>query len=181
MHLFRFAIAAALSLGLSSGASAAIIPATGFTEVTLADLGPGVTVATTGSASALGAGVFQFPVTGLEAVAGGTTLYHEGSGLLVNGALALENFFYTLPDDPAGFPIVLSGNVNGGEPPTPLFEIDDELSLALTPEAGGALGFPAGTVIGNVTGVEYAAVPEPSSLVLLGSAIALAARRMRRA
>jgi hypothetical protein len=181
MQLFRFAVAAALSLGLTSTASAAIISATGFTEVTLADLGPGVTVATTGSASALGSGVFQFPVTGLEAGAGGTTLNHDGSGLLVNGALALENFFYTLPDDPAGFPIVLSGNVNGGEPPAPLFVIDDELTLALTPEAGGALGFPAGTVIGNVTGVEYAGVPEPATLVLIGSALALGARRMRRA
>lgn len=181
MKLLVFATAVALTLSSSSTASAAIIPATGFTEVTLVDLGPGVTVDAIGSASSGGGGVFQFPVTGLEFVSGGTTLYHDGSGLLINGALALENFFYTLPDDPTGFPIVLSGNVNGGEPPAPLFEIDDELTLALTPIAGDALGFPGGTVIGSVTGVQVAAVPEPSGVVLLGSALALAVRRLRRA
>ena len=40
MKLLVFATAVALTLSSSSTASAAIIPATGFTEVTLVDLGP---------------------------------------------------------------------------------------------------------------------------------------------
>ena len=142
----------------------------------------GIPVTALGNAVDNGGGSFSFPVTGYTSDMSGTTLFHEGSGLQV-GPLALRNFQYTL-GSPLVFPITLFGDVDGVADDLPLFEVDDEmgaLQLSLTPTSAGALGLTDPIAIGTVTNIDFQPVPEPTSLLLLGSAFALAARRMRRA
>ena len=182
MSLFRAAASALVVLALSTAASAAtILPATGTTTVQLLDLG--IPVSALPGTIDNGGGSFSFPVTGYITDASGTTLFHDGSGLQV-ASLTLRDFRYTL-GNPLSFPITLFGDVDGVANDLPLFEVDDEmgaLELSLTPVSAGALGLASPIAIGNVTGIEYepSQVPEPASLLLLGSALAVAARRLRR-
>jgi hypothetical protein len=174
MKLLSTALAAILSLAFVGSARAAIIPATGATTVQLL---PGLPVTPLGSTVDNGGNSFSFPVTGVEENGLATTLFHSGSGLRIADEVSIENFSYTLGSTPA-FPITLFGNVNSAEPPAPLLVIDDELAITL---AGPVLNFDAGTFIGDVTSIEYeATVPEPSALLLVGAAFALAGRRLRR-
>lgn len=180
MKLSSLALAAALSFGFAHTSSAAPLLATGSTSIQLIDLG--IPVTALGNAVDNGGGSFSFPVTGYTSDMSGTTLFHEGSGLQV-GPLALRNFQYTL-GSPLVFPITLFGDVDGVADDLPLFEVDDEmgaLQLSLTPTSAGALGLTDPIAIGTVTNIDFQPVPEPTSLLLLGSAFALAARRMRRA
>lgn len=170
--------AAALSLGLTaSAASASSVTASGFTTVQLFPLP--VAVSPLGTAVDNGGGSYSFPVTGADMVGSDITLFHEGSGLQV-GPLSLLNFQYTL-GSPLTFPITLFGDVQGVADDLPLFEIDDELGLSLTPTSAGALGLDEPIAIGSVTGLpDIQQVPEPATLLLLGGALAMAARRARR-
>lgn len=183
MKLATVVAAAALVLGVSvvsaAPAAAAIIPATGLTTVELflpADL-----IALRGTATLNPDGTVSFPITGIETVADGTRVYHDGSGLRIGDAVNVDNFVFTAP-----LPSRLFANVNGGDDEFPLFDLTDTGSILLTSETAGVLNdlfdtddFEAEAAVGRVVSTTPTAVPEPTSLVLLGGALAVAARRLR--
>lgn len=183
MKLFTVAAAATVALAVSivtpTAASAAIVPATGLTTVELflpADL-----IALRGDAILNGDGSVSFPITGIETVTDGTRVYHEGSGVRLGDAIDLDNFVFTAP-----LPSRLFANVDGGDDEFPLFDLTDTGSILLTGETAGVLNdlfdtddFAPEALVGQVISTTPT-VPEPSSLVLLGGALAMAARRMRR-
>lgn len=185
MKLLNIAAAAVLALGLTSAtASAATITATGNTTVQLNAPLPDL-VTPLGNTIDNGGGSYSFPVTGVQTSGDDITLLHEGSGLSLLG-FDLLDFQYTL-GTPLTFPITLFGDVRGAADADdqPLFSIapnvDDELELALTQFSGTALGLEPGFVVGQVTGLpEIRQVPEPTTLMMLGAALALAGRRLRR-
>ncbi len=180
MKLFTTALAAVLAVGVSTSAIAAPIALGGSTSVVLTD-GIASVASPIGPATLVG-NTATFPITGGETGPDDALvrIFHSG-GLLLGGIVALEDFIIDLTPPPQLF-----GFVNGGDDEVALFNIGSGLVLTLTDGAASALNgafdtdaFSSQTVIGTAT-VNPETVPEPTSLLLLGTALAFAASRLRR-
>lgn len=153
-------------------------------------VGAGVTPAPFGSATLDTSGpvVASFPITGGNTMP--LTIEHDGSGLSFTvGANTVDiiNFLidFTNPAD-----ALISGGVllNGSTVVASgfrLFEIDSNLGLSLSADAGAALasnlGIPdlGGAFIGTAS-TSPVVVPEPSSILMLGAGLASLALLSRR-
>lgn len=189
MKLFAVVAAAAVAVTLSSTpVSAAPLAITGTTSVALdpgtvdALTGLRVGISPLGTASLVGL-TASFPITGGDSDGATTRIFHQGSGLrfsLDGTNLDVRDFVINLPagtltlgaDDEfvlfrlAGLPNG-SFNVTLGE--------DGAAALANTFDLPNLEGAPIGVATADIQ-----PVPEPTSLVLLGGALALVARRLRR-
>ncbi|MEM1229131.1 MAG: PEP-CTERM sorting domain-containing protein [Pseudomonadota bacterium] len=211
MKSFKLCLGALAAL-LSVTAQAAPI-VDGLTEVrldepvALAVLDAGVTPSATGTGTFdLNSLTFGFPITGgdlSEAVIPGSTIEHDGSGILFtagNISIEIGNFLINTTD------LVISGFVRSINPATgsaldlaggvPLFDLSTGSNVAgfpfilsLTGTAAGALNatfgtdlFSEGLRIGTAaTGPIVADVPAPESLgLLMLGAVALGLQRRRR-
>ena len=153
-------------------------------------VGAGLSLSPLGTASLSGTSAV-FPITGgtIDTDLNTAEIFHDGSGLRFQAGgsiLDLENFRIDASIVPGSESGVLTGDVSGGISASgvALFNIGPGLSLSLTSTAAGALtgvfGLPdlTGTAIGSAA-VDPAAIPEPSTLLLLSSA-GLAAAAIRR-
>jgi hypothetical protein len=194
MHVFRAVLPAIAVLGLALPVTAAPIPLGGTTTVALnpetvetLTVGLGLSVAPIAPGTLEGL-TATFPITGADVENGDYTRFYHSGGLQLSAggtSVDLSNFVIDLPL------LTLLGQVavNGmGDDELPLFDIDAAtLGLSLTDAAAGTLNsvfgidaLQGGIPIGIAT-VNPAAVPEPSVLLLIGSAVgALAMRRRRR-
>jgi hypothetical protein len=192
MKLVRSAIATLLTLAVVTPASAATIPLGGSTTVALdpdtvavltTDLGLSVAPIAPGTLDGLNA---SFPITAAEVEGDDITKIFHSGGLLLSGGgteVGLSNFTINLPL------LTLFGQVSVdgiGDDELGLFHIGDGLLLSLTDGAAAALNgifgldaLQGGIPIG-VASVNPQAVPEPTSMVLLGVGLIMGAAGMRR-
>lgn len=188
MKLITIAAAALALTVCSTSATAAPLNITGTTEVVLdqatVDLLTSVDVAVSplGTASLSGLTAL-FPITGGESDGVTTRIFHQGSGLRFTrdtSVVDVTDFVINLPagtltlaaDD--DFELFRLTALPSGSFDVTLGE-DGAIALA------NALGLPnlEGATIGVAT-ANVQPVPEPTALMLLGGALAMAARRMRR-
>lgn len=185
-----------LSIGVVSAMADSILVG-GVTQVTLTSAPTltslGLTLAPTGTATVFttssGIPVASFNITGNSPE---NLIAHDGSGLRFSAggnSLAVSNFLINTTTNTISGTVMVNGTLVGNG--ISLFNIGSGLTLTLSPTALGAFGSTFGlnqatvtalstAVIGTARIIPASEVPEPGTLLLLLSGVALTGPALRR-